>query len=72
MLAEFWDETCLVGSIVTIFGKLDGQKCSIWPGQLVSEASRGLLDVFAATYYFPIKTPEGAKATTAHKGVKTG
>ena len=55
-----------------ISGKWDGQKCPIWPRQMVSKASRGILDVFTPICCFPINTLEGAQAATAYKGVKTG
>ena len=56
---------------VTTFGKYDSQKCLIWPEQLASKASRGLLDVFRAICYFPVNTPEDAQVATAHRGVNT-
>ena len=60
---------CVINS-VTIFGKKDGQKCLIWPGQLASEAFGGLSDT--PVCYYPFNTPEVVQATTAHRNVKTG
>ena len=50
----------------------DSQKYKIWPRQLASKASGGLLDVFTVIHYFPVNTTEGTQAATAHRGVKLG